>query len=299
VLLITGLIFVLNPSAAVDINVDGNLDDWGLSKLKTEDLSDPNTWIPTISGVSFFVEDNQDPTLTGAYNYNPSYTGVHIYGNNTWQATYHESYVYMGSTPVAEPVNGGNPIGWLREPYDIEAIYITENKTHIFVLIVTSAYDTSGPLGDLALDFWLGGEYGYEYGVNFHREGNKDGELYGIYETTKPGSWDVPDNYHPNTPGEINFSVVGASDKVGKATVAWSMGNPDYNINNMFIEVAIPKDAINNPTLPPEPDKAIRKVWMSEYCGNDSGPSIPEFLTVLVPAGIIFGFIGYVRRRRK
>jgi len=288
--------FIMPIVSAVNITVDGDISDWGLSQLMTGDLSDLNTWIPTKSGISFVVEDNQDPDLTLADNYNPDYIGVHIYGNSTWQAEYHEPYVYIGSTPYAEPMNGGNPTDWVREIYDLEAIYITENDSYIFVLVVTSAYDSTGPYGDLALNFLPGGDKGYEFGINFHRNWNKDGDLYGIYMTTKSGSWSEPD-YHPGVPGEINFSVVADSDKIGEAIVAIAYDNPDYGKDNMFIEIAIPKDVIGSPTLPSKPDEAIKCVWMSEYCGNDSIPSIPEFMLILIPAGVILLSIAFYRLR--
>jgi len=305
VIILTSLL-AIQTTIAVDIVIDGNISDWGLSKLMTNNWSNPNTWIPDKPGISFFVEDNQDKDLTNAENYNPDYIGVHIYGNSTWQAEYHESYVYIGSVPgtvpCAEPINGLNPTATAREPYDLEAIYITENDSYIFILIVTSdwSYVSSGSVGlegDLALNFWPEGDLGYEYGINFYRPSNTEGDLYGIYLTVKRNSW-IPAQYYTNKPSEINFSVIDSGDKVGTAIVAWSKGNPDYGISNAFIEVAIPKDVIGNPTLPMEAKDAIQVVWYAEHCGNESGPSIPEFMLILIPVVMILALV-YLRTLKK
>ena len=277
---------------AVDINVDGNIDDWGLSELKTGDWSNPSTWVPTKDGISFFVEDNQDPYNIDAINYNASYTGVHIYGNKTWQNTYREPLL-VGNR--AEPYGGED--GKFGEKYDIEAMYITENKSYLFVLIVFSTGmlgDKPYELADLAMDFTPGGGYGYEYGVNLHRVGNEAGEKYGIYYISSDSGWSVPYTFYENKPAEI----LDFSDKKGEAIVKYGALNKyDFGRNNWVVEIAIPKAAIGNPGLPDDPGQAIKKFWISEQCGNDAGPSIPEFITILIPVGLILGTLYFLRRK--
>jgi len=297
VLVVALMLLVMPQAMAVDINVDGDIDDWGLEKLKTGDWSAPSTWVPTKDGISFFVEDNQDPKNVGAINYNASYTGVHIYGNKTFQDNYTEPLL---RGVWAEPVGGlGGKFG---EMYDIEAMYITENDTHIFVLIVfsTGVYENKPfVIGDLALDFVPGiGGYGYEYGLNLHRYGDTKGQEFGIYETLTEDSWTVP-QFQENKPAEINFSVVDPNSSLGTAVVVYSnLGKDDYGFANHIAEIAIPKNVIGNPDLPDDPKQVIGMFWISEYCGNDAGPSIPEFLIVLIPVGIILGLMYYLKERK-
>jgi len=284
---------LITPQAmAVDISVDGDIDDWGLSKLKSDDWSNPSTWIPTKDGISFFVEDNQDPYNTGAINYNDSYTGVHIYGNKTWQNIYREPLLVGNRT---EPYGGKD--GKFGEMYDIEAMYITENNSYVFVLIIFSTGmrdDKPIYLADLAMDFTPGGGYGYEYGVNLYRDGNENGDKYGIYYISSDSGWSVPTSFQENKPAEI----VDFSDKRGEAIVEYGVLNKyDFGENNWVVEIAIPKAVIGNPDLPDDPEQVIKKFWISEECGNDAGPSIPEFITILIPVGLIVGTLYFLRRK--
>jgi len=280
------MLLVMPQAMAVDISVDGNISNWGLSQLKTGDWSKPSTWIPTKDGISFFVEDNQDPYNTNAVNYNASYTGVHIYGNKTFQATYREQLL-IG--PRTEPVGG--------EEWDIEAMYVTENDSYVFVLIIFSSGmrdDKPIHLADLAMDFTPGGGYGYEYGVNLYRDGNENGDKYGIYYISSDSGWSVPIQFQENKPAEI----VDFSDKRGEAIVKYrALDKYDFGENNWVAEIAIPKAAIGNPDLPDDPGQAIKKFWISEECGNDAGPSIPEFMTILIPVGLILGTLYFLKRK--
>ena len=298
VLVVALMLLVMPQAMAVDINVnDGSINDWGLSQL-TGDWSDENTWIPTIDGVSFFVEDNQDPFNTAAANYNASYTGVHIYGNRTYQTVYREPLL---AGTWAEPYGG--------ERYDIEAMYVTENTTHIFVLIIFSelypywaSQGLPSELADLALDLDFNpatGGYGYEYGVNLHRLGNQNGQKYGIYATPNDSCWTVPSPFIQNKPAEINFSVVNASNILGYAIVSYfNLNKDDFGKSNFAVEIAIPKSAVGNPTLSNNPSEALKRFWISERCGNEAGPTISEFLTILIPAGIVIGVMIYIRGKK-
>ncbi|WP_290596750.1 MULTISPECIES: hypothetical protein [unclassified Archaeoglobus] len=290
--IVIGAIVAMTPTLAVDVSVDGDLGDWGLSQILTDDWSDPATWIPTVDGISFFVEDNQDPLNVAAINYNASYTGVHIYGNATWQATYREPLL-VGNR--AEPYGGTG--GRFGEMYDIEAMYVTENDTYIFVLIITS---TESAIGDLALDFGPGGGYGYEYGVNFYRSGDTQGVLGGVYMTPTDNDWAIPSPFPENAPYKINFSSVDPASDLCVADISETdLGVNDFGRTNYAFEVAIPKSCIGSPELPDKPATAVKRFWITEYCGNDSGPSIPEFISILIPAGILLGSVYYFTRRER
>jgi len=290
--IVIGAIVAMTPTLAVDVSVDGDLGDWGLSQILTDDWSDPATWIPTVGGISFFVEDNQDPLNVAAINYNASYTGVHIYGNATWQATYREPLL-VGNR--AEPYGGTG--GRFGEMYDIEAMYATENDTYIFVLIITS---TESAIGDLALDFGPGGGYGYEYGVNFYKSGDTQGVLGGVYMTPTENDWAMPSPFPENAPYKINFSSVDPASDLCVADISETdLGVNDFGRTNYAFEVAIPKSCIGNPELPDKPATAVKRFWITEYCGNDSGPSIPEFISILIPAGILLGSVYYFTRRER
>ncbi|WP_202320059.1 hypothetical protein [Archaeoglobus neptunius] len=290
--IVIGILMAITPTLAVDVSVDGDLSDWGLSQILTDDWSNKTTWIPTVDGISFFVEDNQDPANSAAINYNASYTGVHIYGNTTWQAPYREPLL-VGNR--AEPYGG--PSGKFGEKFDIEAMYVAENSSHIFVLIITS---TATAMGDLALDFGPGGGYGYEYAVNFHRSGDTEGVLGGVYMTPTKNDWTKPSPFPENVPDKINFSSVDPMSYLCVAQISLTdLGVDDFGRSNYAFEVAIPKNCVGNPDLPEKPSTALNRFWITEYCGNDSGPSIPEFISILIPAGILLGSVYYFTRRER
>ena len=288
---VVGILIFMGQAAAVDITIDGDISDWYLNL--SGDWSDESTWIPSSPDISFFVEDNQDPYNTNAINYNSSNTGVHIYGNSTFQAIYREPLL-TGNR--AEPYSG--PGGTFGEGYDIEAMYITENDTYIFVLIVFSTGmlgDEPYHLADLAMDFGPGGGYGYEFGVNLWRVGNTTGDKYGIYYISGDSGWTVPSPFYENKPAEI----VNFSDKRGEAVVAYGTLNIyDHGRNNWVVEIAIPKNVVGVSSLPDDPGQVISKFWISEYCGNDAGPSIPEFLSISIPIGLMLGALYWFRRSR-
>jgi hypothetical protein len=303
ILLVTTVILAIMtmPAMAVSITVgDDDISDWGLAGLPTttSDWSTANTWVPTVGGVSFFAEDNQDPLNTGAINYNASYIGVHIYGNSTLQGVYREPLL---PGDRAEPYGGVN--GEFGEDFDIEAMYVTEDSTNIYALVIFSTGMLNGDpyeLGDLALDFGPGGGYGYEYGVNLHRVHNTYGQEYGIYATPTDNAWTIPHLFTVNTPVEIDFSVVDPTNALDSAQVDYLvLDKIDHGRTNWAVELAIPKDAVGNPGLPDDPAHAIMKFWITEPCGNDAGPSIPEFLTIAIPVGLLVGLFYVLRRKRQ
>lgn len=274
ILMALALIILLAPAVmAYDHTIDGDLSDWGLSKLYTGDWSQNDTWVPDLPGIRFVVEDNYDNDLAPY----TSYVGVHIVGVSP-------SYTYYDE-PYQEPIG--------EELYDVEAMYVDENDTHIFVALVVSA--ESWAIGDLALnldaDVTTGG-YGYEFGVKLN---TTSGVLYGIYETPNDDCWTEPIHGPASAPATID--VNNATYMGINAVGAWvDMGVSDWGRTNYVIELAIPKSAVGmdgkNLADAPLP-KVIR---LAEPCGNEDIPiTIPEFISMLVPIMAIIGLACAIR----
>jgi len=276
--LFVGLIMLMSVSAnnCNKYVIDGDLSDWGLDL--TQDWSVNGTWLPN-SGVYFIVEDNKDPR------YGVSPVGVHIKGVGSSYSAYEEPKVKLrNGAEVIEPYGG--------EEYDIEAIYLDQNDSHIFVAIITSLPANGiGALKphDLALDLDRNpntGEYGYEYGIKL---GTSEGSLYqfGIY---KDIDWGAGYLVPLNRPTVILSGV-----KVGDATGAYvDSGISDNGYTNYIIELAIPKSAVGNPG-----HVSIYDLYLSEFCGNDSIPT-PEFPIVISIAVLLaspaFAYLLYKKR---
>ncbi len=272
------LLFVIPQQAlAYDHVIDGKLDDWGLSKLYTGDWSKNDTWVPDLPGIRFVVEDNYDKDSEQYTNY----VGVHIVGVSP-------SYTYYDE-PYQEPIG--------EELYDIEAMYVDENDTHIFIALVVSA--PSWAIGDLALNLDANtatGGYGYEFGVKLNTE---SGILYGIYETPTDNCWTEPVHGPAKAPATIDINNATYTGK--KAIGAWvDMGVLDWNMKNYVIELAIPKTAVGMSVGQKLTDAPLPKVIrICEPCGNEDVPiTIPEFMTMLIPMMSIIAIAAYVVRIR-
>ncbi len=281
------LMLILPGAAAV--NIDGDLADWGVTLNELKDgLSDPgvpgengnvSAWLP-YSGIYFVVEDNRNP---GA----GSYTGVHISGIGS-------SY-----SPYVEDLIGGKPQPIGGEMFDMEAMYLTENSTHIFVAIVYSG-DASA-IGDLALNLdgdKSTGDYGYEFGVKLRVYPDDPvgyARNYDIYSTLAPNSWTEAAE-EEGSPARI---VVDNATKVGEAKGYWAdTGIEDFGKPNYIIELAIPKSAVGmaGKNLPDQP--LPKNIHLTEYCGNDVIEiPIPEFGLMAIPVGIVLGLVYTIRRK--
>ena len=290
VLVVALMLLVMPQAMAVDINVsDGSLSDWGITKDDLRSGFYPNcsetAWLPDNAPNAYFiVEDNRDPNYGPKANYP---TGVHIYGKGTNYQKYDEPKIGAQEPPI-----GG-------ELYDIEAMYIDEDSDNIYVAIVVSA--PSRMIGDLALNLdgnKATGGYGYEYGVLLHtRDG---GNQFDIYYTPNDINWNET-HFKPATPGKINLSS--NPPKVGSATGAYvkydieDCGYPTY-----IIELKINKSDVRmSGSLGDNVRTVLSKFHIANTgdCGNDFTPDFPiaEFLTILIPAGVVIGSVYYFRKR--
>ena len=258
-------LMLLSTSVTAAYTIDGNLGDWGLSDLYTEDWSLESTWLPN-PGVYFQIEDNRDPTHPDS----GSYVGVHIMGVGSSYSTFVESKVQRISDGV-----------WVFEPYDddlydIEAMYFDQDSTHVYVAIILGEpADLPGSdrdPGDLALNLdWdiNTGEYGYEYGVK-------------IGSDTGLSQWDIcymPD-WEEGTYLDVKPTLFRTADDCdGSAIGAYvDSGIMDKGYTNYIIEMAIPKAKLGDPG-----SVSLYSLHMSELCGNDSIP-VSEFPMLITAA---------------
>lgn len=263
-------------SAAVSCakyTVDGDLSDWGIDL--SQDWSQNGTWLPS-SGVSFIIEDNRDPQYSGI-------TGVHIKGTGSTYVPYNEPMIqHKDGYWTVEPFGG--------EKYDMEAVYLDEDPSCIYVLLVTSikpdAVGNDNRPGDLAmnLDHDLStGEYGYEYGV-------KLGDNY----LTQFDIYSMPDweesVYFPN----VKPTIFKSGTNVGSATGAYvDAGKDDNGYKNYVVEVAIPKNMVGDPE-----DVWMNMLHIADQCGNDYIPA-PEFVFAAIPVAIIGIVLAFAHRSAK
>ena len=292
VLVVALMLLVMPQAMAGTYTIDGDLSDWGLGKLYTDDWSLNETWLPLpSSNITFVVEDNADPRYA---NNNPYAIGVHIKGIGSYYEAYEEPLLVNvnDGTKTIAPTGGpaGNP-----DYYDLEAMYVDENDTMIFVAIVISSQSLDW--GDLALD--LDGDGMYEYGVKLSNVPGGVSQV-GIYKTPTADCW-VPAWYMAPEDGPFIVKINMSNPSVtlnGTAVVAYNnSGIYDYGGTNYFVEIAIPKDAVgmSGKRLPDPP--LPKKIYFPENCGNDSGGIvIPEFPALLIPLGVILGTIYFFRR---
>ncbi|MEQ8192621.1 MAG: hypothetical protein ABRQ39_31945 [Candidatus Eremiobacterota bacterium] len=282
-MLFVGLMVV--PALGFTPTIDADLSEWGLSKLLTDDWAINETWLP-MNGISFIVEDNKDPRWG-----TPS--GVHITGTGAvFNAFYEDKVMTRKGGPFPEPIGG--------EPYDLEAFYLGEDTTTVYVAVVTSV-DPSlrGQYlpGDLAINAdWNSGtgEFGYEYGIVFGEEGiYPQGTI--VYLPDWEGKGDV---IPPNVDVVIGV-LPGGSISAVPASIAYNnnwMTITDNGKPNYVIEVGIPKNTIGMNGVSPH----LKQFRISENCINDS-IIIPEFPTLAVSISMILGLlfcISHIKQRK-
>ena len=298
-LTVIAIALIVVPSAlALKYNIDGDLSDWGVDLTGNWSLNE--TWVPN-DGIEFIVENNYDPnTPTYAWNYgltqDSRFQGVHIRGIAPNYTVYDEPVVWCGgnvSAYVAEPYQG--------EMYDLEAKYLDQDKDYIYVAIVTSvppdAEGVDAP-GDLALDIDRNastGKWGYEYGVKL---GTKTGLTQ--WEIGYLPDWKPNYVIEDNSPGVFKGYLPGGG-KTGEAIGAYVQGptcteGPFMDIGRptYIIEMAIPKSAVGVTGY-------LRQgmIHHTDACGNDTiNNSIPEFMTVVIPAAALICFVFFIHRRR-
>ncbi|MBO8183019.1 MAG: hypothetical protein H0Z28_09545 [Archaeoglobus sp.] len=291
-------------------DIDGKLNDWGLDLINNS-WSANQTWLPNY-GIWFVVEDNADPNYLGENGIDLSKTGVHIRGMGKWFEKYDEPKIWDGSKWIIEP----SPIQYVSvsggEKWDIEAMYVDEDADYIYVAIITSQNSSGWNWGsnhyypsDLALNLDADestGGYGYEYGIKLSTEGSNGGGgvQFGIYKTSTNSCWTVPSYLAENKPSRI---VVNNAQPNGTAIGAYkSLGKTDNGVKNWVIELAIPKENVGMKGKWLIGNPVPKVLHVTETCGNDHIDvpiSVPEFLNLLIPVGILLGSVLYFKRRAK
>ena len=281
--LAVALMLLIMPQAMA-YTIDGKLDDWGITPSELDDgLNNNNVsaWIPEIATVDWIVENDVYAGYTG-YDH-----GVHVKGIGSTYSSYVEPKVHLVSNPsteVAEPYAG--------EYYDVEAMYFDDDECFAYFAIVISDPNCVGDL-DFVVD-------GVEYGVVLkpHWIGTHYAESGEIY---KNPTWEPSDYIIENN----KTLITGGTLLSGKAEVAILNMTEEFGVSDggaptYCIELRIYKPYIGFPE-----NCTWSHVYYAATCGNDhienevhyDYPSVSEFLTVLIPAGIILGFV-YLHRKR-
>jgi hypothetical protein len=183
------------------------------------------------------------------------------------------------------------------ERFDVEAMYMDDDPLFLYFAVVTSfpqnGVDMSGIhflTGDLALDLWSGGDYGYEYGVKMSGAG--------FGNVVQNPTWSLPHGgfgFPDNAPSEFAGGTV-----LGTASVVYAdSGIFDNGYTNYVIEGAISKDLIGGPG-----HHDVNLHWTMS-CGNDAinvhgdlDNPVPEPATVVLLGTGLLGF-GLAALRRK
>jgi len=266
---------------AMAYTIDGDLDDWGLSTWYDGlNNGDESNWVPTSPTCDWIVEDNIDGITHPGYRDWTGYsaTGVHIQGQGTSYDTYAELKITdRWSRTWAQPVGG--------EAYDIEALYFDSDATTAYFAIVASISEST--MGDLALD--IDGSGGYEYGIVL--QGGDKGKVY------QDPTWSKPRYFPSSEPYRIRSGTI-----TDTAEVEYVNSNrPDNDCDNYIIEISVPRSALGSPS-----SDQLSNLHATMSCGNDeieiegvSWEAIPEFATIAIPVGIIFGLFYFYRRKRQ
>jgi len=262
--------------------IDGDLDDWGVD-LSAGLGGDKSAWVPSSLTADWIVEDNIDGASYPGYKDWTGYsaTGVHIKGHGTSYGLYAE--------PTIEDKNGKmwvQPVG--GEQSDIEAFYFDSDATNAYFAIVTSVPESGWiAIGDLALDIDKDGYY--EYGIALH--GTDKGKVY------KNPTWTKPSDFPDSEPCRIT-----GGKPTGNGLISYNDTHiSDNERTNYIIEVSVPRDALGNP-----PGTQLSNLHATITCGNDvieleevTWEEIPEFTTIAIPVGMIFGLFYFYRRKRQ
>jgi len=270
---LTAVMLAMMTVPAMAYTIDGDLDDWGINL--SEDWSVKETWVPSSSTADWIVEDNIDPRWSS------SYTGVHIKGHGALYDDYEELKIIAWNGGEYISPSGG-------EHYDIEAMYFDSDASNAYFAIVTS-YSEYG-MGDLAID--IAGE---KYGIVLQdpESGTSKGQIY------HNPSWNDPNQYQ--FPANGPYRITGGTLN-GIGSVAYvNSGIPDYSYSNYIIEISAPRTALGSPS-----NGDVSKLHTTIWCGNDvieieqvTWEEIPEFSTIAIPVGMIFGLFYFYRRKRQ
>ncbi|MBO8183046.1 MAG: hypothetical protein H0Z28_09680 [Archaeoglobus sp.] len=288
---IGALVLMIFPAVAVSITVDGNPSDWGPTGFLTGDWSKNDTWLP-YSGIQFIVEDNRNPKAGNPNAFEYPSEGVHIRGSGSSYVFYDEPQVlYKGTTPVWEPYGGEN--------YDLEGVYFYQDNNYVYLLIVTSVPpDGKGDEapGDLRIDInkSLNSPDGYKYemGVKLgNNTGLKQGHLYLVSDWAETPSY-IPANLPNRIVSGTDLGAVAAFNYTtfpqGNLGTGQDAGEPIY-----VVEMKIAKTQLG---LTPGTYVRFSDFSAVDNCTNDA-ISVPEFVSLLIPLGIIVGFVYFHKRK--
>lgn len=287
-LVVVSVFLIASGTAAPTITSMGDLGDWGLTQLNNpgSDWTVNETWIP-FEGIYYIVEDNFNP-LSGA-----SYKGVHISGAGSSFSFYNEPKVMHNNGKMV-----WEPYGY--EPYDLEAIYFTQNNDDIYVAIITSIAQEGNPPqpggssggdrwpGDLALNFRTvaGEEFNCEYGVKLNIPTH--GGNYQVGDIVYLPKWQGIGYVTPKGPDIILGHKEGGG-VVGQAIVHYNlMDVQDEGYPNYFVEISIPKNAVGVTG-----SVGFQSIQYYDNCLNDH-LFVPEFPAFSLLIGLIFGIAGVV-----
>ena len=268
------LVFLLTIGISNSVSaytIDGDLTDWGLKSLVTDDWSVNETWVPD-KGIRFLVEDNHNPNHSGI-------SGVHIKGVG-------DSYTFYDE-PLMTKCNTGNPISepYGNEPYDLEAMYFVQDTDYFYVAIVSSLLpDGGGDLrpGDLALNLdndMTTGNLGYEYGVKIHQDPEQGYII-------KDPVWDAKGYLCPVGPDIIKS---GTGTYAGIAEISYNrlwLTKQDNGYDNYVIEMCINKSDVNVTG-----SVSFSSLRVTDNCINEHISYVPEFPGIAVSLALIIGSI--------
>lgn len=216
--------------------------------------------------------------------------------------------------------NPGNHPG--IEQCDIEAMYVDQDSENIYLAIITSM-----PPAGVSYSCWQIGENillipgdlsltidGAEYGVKLTQERGNDVVIAGGYEYDlvdadigtifRTPTWVSP--CPPACAQDITDKRnIGSGTEVGTAVVAYGPYTGSWNWDpdgsaNYVIEIEISKAALGIT------EEQTGNLLATESCANDvisiqdyHFTPIPEFTTIAIPVGMIFGLFYFYRRKRQ
>lgn len=283
IIVLAFLIFSVPVLAAPAITVDGDWSDWCLDL--SNDWSDESTWVPSCPGIMFIVEDNNNPNHAGLPGYGGP--GIHIIGSQLSNTFYNEPTVTLKSNgmTVSPP--------WGGEKYDMEALYLKNDASNVYFLIITSIpqggnypYGHDDQPGDLALNFQVvpGEEFGYEYGVKLGTANSVGNYAPGTIVFLP--DWESRGYVLPETADVMRSPNLPGGDIVGQAEIAYvNMNQDDRGAPNYAIELAIPKTALGL-----SGNAGLNQVFIADNCQNDHFYT-PEFPTVAISFALVVALV--------
>ena len=272
------VLLALTVFSASAYSVDGDLNDWGLDELSFADWSFDSTWLPK-DGVSFIVEDNHNPLHAATPH------GVHIRGIGSSYTTYDEPYAIKSSTGqlISEPYG--------VEYFDLEAIYLDQDETNIYIAVVTSVDPTKDGdrrTGDIALNIdqdLSTGDLGYEYAVRLFQDSTQGDIVSGP-------TWDKRGYLLPIRP-DFALTGSGTTGLVSADVVYTLFSVKDHDYDNYIVECCIPKAEVGatGKTI------TLNQISLCDNCINEH-IFVPEFPTVAVLLALIVGLIFVIYQRK-